>query len=98
MNRKIGFLSIALMVVCCSSVFATNFDLDIDDDGEAGPLTDDLLVIRRLFGFSGDSFVSGAVEAVATRQTDEEISAHVSEWVTESLQRWIPSLGSLSLG
>lgn len=53
---------------------------------------------RHLFGFSGDSFVSGAVEAVATRQTDVEISAHVSEWVTESLQRWIPSLGSLSLG
>ena len=38
------------------SVFAhASFDLDIDDDGKTEALTDGLLVIRHLFGFSGDS-------------------------------------------
>ena len=35
------------------SVFAqASFDLDIDDDGKTEALTDGLLVIRHLFGFS----------------------------------------------
>ena len=46
--------------------------LDIDGDGKAAPLTDGLLVIRYLFG-SGDSLISGAVAAGATRTTAEEI-------------------------
>ena len=29
------------------------FDFDIDADGQAQPLTDGLLMIRHLFGFSG---------------------------------------------
>ena len=47
--------------------------LDIDGDGKAAPLTDGLLVIRYLFGFRGDSLISGAVAAGATRTTAEEI-------------------------
>ena len=35
--------------------------LDIDGDGESKPLTDGLLLIRYLFGFSGDSLTSGAI-------------------------------------
>ena len=36
--------------------------LDIDDDGEAQPLTDGLLVLRYLFGFRGPSLITGAVD------------------------------------
>ena len=38
--------------------------LDIDGDGESKPLTDGLLLIRYLFGFSGDSLISGAIGLV----------------------------------
>ena len=38
------------------SVFAhSSFDLDVDDDGKTEALTDGLLGIRPLVGFSGDS-------------------------------------------
>ena len=39
-------------------------ELDIDGDGESKPLTDGLLLIRYLFGFSGDSLISGAIGVV----------------------------------
>ena len=39
------------------------FSFDVDEILEAQPLTDGLLVIRHLFGFSGDSLTSGAVSA-----------------------------------
>jgi hypothetical protein len=38
--------------------------LDIDDDGQVEPLTDGLLVLRWLFGFTGSTLVSGAVDPV----------------------------------
>jgi len=37
-----------------------DFDLDIDDDGKTEALTDGLLIIRYLFGFSDDALVAGA--------------------------------------
>jgi DNA-binding beta-propeller fold protein YncE len=37
--------------------------LDIDGDGETEALTDGLLVLRSLFGFTGATLVSGAVDA-----------------------------------
>ena len=42
--------------------------LDIDGDGESKPLTDGLLLIRYLFGFSGDSLISGAIGTGAERR------------------------------
>jgi hypothetical protein len=51
--------------------------LDIDGDGESKPLTDGLLLIRYLFGFSGDSLISGAVGTGATRDTPEEVEAYI---------------------
>ena len=54
-------------------------ELDIDGDGEAGALTDGLLLIRYLFGFSGDSLISGAVSENAERTTAEQIETYISE-------------------
>ena len=59
-------------------------ELDIDGDGESKPLTDGLLLIRYLFGFSGDSLVNGAVGPEATRNSGEEIEAYISERVPSS--------------
>jgi hypothetical protein len=55
--------------------------LDIDGDGESKPLTDGLLLIRYLFGFSGDSLVSGAIGTNATRDTAEAVEAYIKERV-----------------
>ena len=55
--------------------------LDIDGDGESKPLTDGLLLIRYLFGFSGDSLVSGAIGSGAERNTAEEVEAYIQERV-----------------
>ena len=55
--------------------------LDIDGDSESKPLTDGLLLIRYLFGFSGDSLVSGAIGSDATRNTAETVEAYIKERV-----------------
>lgn len=44
--------------------------LDIHGDGQSKPLTDGLLLIRYLFGFSGDSVVSGATDTHASGNTE----------------------------
>ena len=56
-----------------------NAELDIDGDGQSGALTDGLLLIRYLFGFSGDSLISGAVSENAERTTAEQIETYISE-------------------
>jgi len=58
-----------------------NSELDIDGDGESKPLTDGLLLIRYLFGFSGDSLISGAIGTGAERNTAEEVEAYIRERV-----------------
>ena len=55
--------------------------LDIDGVGESKPLTDGLLLIRYLFGFSGDSLISGAIGSGAERDTAEEVEAYIKERV-----------------
>jgi hypothetical protein len=55
--------------------------LDIDGDGESKPLTDGLLLIRYLFGFSGDSLIFGAIGTGASRDTAETVEAYIKERV-----------------
>ena len=55
--------------------------LDIDGDGDSKPLTDGLLLIRYLFGFSGDSLISGAIGSGAERDTADEVEAYIKERV-----------------
>ena len=52
-------------------------ELDIDGSGDVTALTDGLLLIRYLFGFSGDSLISGAVGTDATRTTSTEIEEYI---------------------
>ena len=50
--------------------------LDVDEDGETKPLTDGLLIIRYLFGFQGQSLVSGAV-GPNSDLSDSDIAANL---------------------
>ena len=40
-----------------------------------------MLLIRYLFGFSGDSLISGAIGTEATRDTADEVEAYIEEHV-----------------
>ena len=70
--------TIMLLVLSLSATLAyANFDLDVDDDGKTEALTDGLLVIRYLFGFSGESLVAGAVSNNASRSSAADIEAYL---------------------
>ena len=57
---------------------------DIDEDRTASALTDGLLVIRYLFGFNGESLVSGALASEAEK-TDAAIIRLYLENVSSNL-------------
>jgi hypothetical protein len=52
--------------------------LDVDGNGSNGALTDGLLVLRFLFGFSGTTLTSSAVGEGCTRCTGAEITPYLS--------------------
>ena len=51
--------------------------LDVDQDGTADALTDGLLLLRHLFGFSGQTLIEGAASATASRTSASEIAAYI---------------------
>jgi len=59
-----------------------SFNLDIDGNGTADALTDGLLVLRSLFGFTGDTLINGVVALDATRTTASEIEGFLELGVT----------------
>ena len=73
-------------LVCTSSVpslISAHIDsslslLDFELDGEVLPLTDGLLILRRLFGFSGQTLTTGAYDTVnCTRCDAAAMAAHI---------------------
>ena len=68
------------MVVTGASAGSTEI-LDIDGDGTASALTDGLLIIRRLFGFSGESLVQGATGENATLTDPVQIAEKIDDLV-----------------
>ena len=69
-------MRIFLVGICCLVLLSSaraDFDLDVDNDGKTEALTDGLLVIRYLFGFSGEALVVGAVASEASRNRPEDI-------------------------
>ena len=50
---------------------------DIDGNGQIDALTDGLLTLRYLFGLQGNTLINGVVANDATRDTAEEIEAHL---------------------
>jgi hypothetical protein len=64
-----------------TGVFAQRFvklsPFDVDADGTLAPLTDGLLVLRFLFGFTGTPLINGAVDPDCTRCTAPAIEAYL---------------------
>ena len=58
---------------------ASCFTLDIDEDGQAEPLTDGLLLLRYLFGFEGVSLVKDATNPNGVRTTALSISNYLDQ-------------------
>ena len=52
--------------------------LDVDGNDKVDALTDGLLILRYSFGLTGDSLIVGVVAEDATRNTAEEIEAHLA--------------------
>ncbi|GIT39454.1 MAG: hypothetical protein Ct9H300mP8_06500 [Gammaproteobacteria bacterium] len=70
--RKLAVISLLAVGISWFSN-AENFDLDIDSDGQTGALTDGLLILRHLFGFSGSTLTSGATGLGASRSSPEVV-------------------------
>ncbi len=61
-----------------SRLVALQAVLDVDDNEDVDALTDALLVIRYLFGFSGATLTSGAVGDGAARNTPAAVTAYLA--------------------
>ena len=68
---------IALCIIFSTSSFAS-FDLDVDDNGDTDALTDGLLVLRHMFGLSGDTLALGVVGSEAARSEPDAIESHLT--------------------
>ena len=82
----VGILFLA--VAQNASASEGDFSFDIDGDGETEALTDGLLVLRYLFGFSGMTLSEGAVSSSALRADAGDIAMHLSDNLAE-LDNWI---------
>jgi hypothetical protein len=51
---------------------------DINGDGAIDPLTDGLLLLRHLFGISGNDLIKGVVHPDGSRQSAEEITNYIN--------------------
>ena len=60
-----------------------SFHLDIDDNGKVEALTDGLLIIRYLFGFTGEDLVDGAIGSGANRDNPDEIADWIETGILE---------------
>ena len=52
--------------------------LDADGNGAVAPLTDGLLILRFLFGFSGPSLVTGAIGQGCTRCDATDVANYLA--------------------
>jgi hypothetical protein len=61
--------------------FVSSAVLDIDGNGDVAPLTDGLLVLRYLFGFTGTTLTGGAVANDCTRCNAAAIEPYLQSLV-----------------
>ncbi len=59
------------------------FNLDIDEDGRVEPLSDALLAIRHLFGFSGPALIEAAISLDAQRSQAADIEQYLAADLVE---------------
>ena len=69
-------LVFVFLIAVCSPASAS-FNLDIDDDGKTDALTDGLLILRHMFGYSDEILVVGVVSSDANRTSPEVIQTYL---------------------
>ena len=74
-RRSVLALVFGLFLLANAPVAA--FDIDVDGNGERDALTDGLLALRYLFGFTDTTLIEGAVGNNATRATAAQIEAYL---------------------
>ena len=70
---------------------------DIDGNGIASPLTDGLLLIRHLSGYTGSALTQGALGAGATRTDPTEIASYIDSVLNKLLYYTDPDTSVTSL-
>jgi hypothetical protein len=66
------FLALYVVPACAEPTY------DVDGNGSVTALTDGLLILRFLFGFTGSSLTTGAIGPGATRTTSAQIVAYLT--------------------
>lgn len=78
MVRYLFQRTLFVIFISVSTYAFASFDLDVDDNGETDALTDGLLVLRHMFGLSGDTLTLGVVGGSAIRSESEAIESHLT--------------------
>ena len=73
-----GLGSTATLEIIDNDNLANPVNLDIDDNGQTDALTDGILAIRYLFGFTGDALIANAIGPNASRSTASEIITYLN--------------------
>ena len=81
-NFKSLLLSVffSILSVCNTLALPGISKLDIDGSGQSDALTDGLLVLRGMFGLTGDALVNGVIADNAQFSTSEEIESRLNEF------------------
>ncbi len=78
-GKQVGFEAAVTEIFAQRFALSALPALDIDGDGETEPLTDGLLNLRRRFGFTGATLITGAVDLVnCTRCTAPSIEQYLT--------------------
>lgn len=57
---------------------ALHATLDVDGNGTADALTDGIVIVRYLFGFTGDALINGVVDPSGTRATAQAVEGYLN--------------------
>jgi hypothetical protein len=71
---------------------------DVDGDGNVDALTDGLIVLRYMFGLTGDTLMDGVVSANATRASSESVQQHIELYMPNNLLPPVQSEQSFIVG
>ena len=84
MKRFTFIILSAFLLISASFVYPTSdsteplYHIDIDGDGNFDALTDGLLILRNLFGLTGESLTAGALATEAVFVTSADIESRIN--------------------
>jgi chitinase len=76
-NAQFANASPALYAI--TRIVDNDFVLDVDGNGVADALTDGIVIIRHLFGFTGDALINGAVDPLGARNTAQLVEEFLTQ-------------------